>query len=147
MPRAFAAKRSSSSIYVYSHLRALPSVIVAHLRSQKFSTPKESQECLPAAPRAQFLYGLVDLLIPAARVVLVVDSHCSLLKPIYSWSRLEISEACMLRILTQSQASSEIFKYLQAFGRKDYAQDEGFSGSNTFVTRDVAGLPESIGRC
>ena len=52
----------------------------------------------------------------------------------------------MLRILAHSQASSEVFKYLQAFGRKSYAQDEGFSGCDTNIIRDVAGEPESIGR-
>ena len=53
----------------------------------------------------------------------------------------------MLQILTRSQASSGFFKYLQAFGRKGYAQDEGFSGCDTKIIRDVAGAPETIGRC
>ena len=53
----------------------------------------------------------------------------------------------MLRILTRSQASSGFFKYLQAFGRKGYAQDEGFSGCDTNIIRNVAGVPETIGRC
>ena len=80
-------------------------------------------------------------------VMSLVDSRLkSILKPVYSRSRLEISEACMLHILTLSRASSEFLKYLQAFGLKSYAQDEGFSGCDTTVTRDAAGAPASIGR-
>ena len=52
----------------------------------------------------------------------------------------------MVRILTRAQASSVFFKYLQAFGRKSYAQDEGLSGCDMIIPRDVAGVPESIGR-
>ena len=52
----------------------------------------------------------------------------------------------MLRLLTLSRASSDFLKYLQAFGRKSYARDEGFGGCDTVVTRDAVGAPASIGR-
>ncbi|KAL2054284.1 hypothetical protein ABVK25_005425 [Lepraria finkii] len=44
-------------------------------------------------------------------------------------------------------AFPEFFKYLQAFGQKDYARDEGFSGFNMSMSRNAAGEPTRIECC
>ena len=52
----------------------------------------------------------------------------------------------MLRLVTHLMAFPEFFKYLQAFGQKDYARDEGFSGCNISMSRNAAGEPTMIGK-
>ncbi len=52
----------------------------------------------------------------------------------------------MVRILSHAQTSSAFFKYLQAFGQKSYARDEGFSGSDVTITRDENGAIDVIGK-
>ena len=45
----------------------------------------------------------------------------NILRPFYSLNRLEISEACMARIVAHAHVSADFFKYLQAFRQKSYA--------------------------
>ena len=52
----------------------------------------------------------------------------------------------MLHLVTHLMAFPEFFKYLQAFGQKDYARDEGFSGFNMSMSRNAAGEPTRIGK-
>ena len=51
----------------------------------------------------------------------------------------------MTRILADSQTFPEFLKYLQAFGAKDFAKDEGFSGYDVISSKNVDGALESVG--
>ncbi len=51
----------------------------------------------------------------------------------------------MARIVAHVHVSADFFKYLQAFGQKSYARDEGFSGCDIAVAKDEAGKPEIVG--
>ena len=51
----------------------------------------------------------------------------------------------MSLMLSHLKVFPDFFKYLQAFGQKSYARDEGFSGYNMEVRRDTAGVIEGIG--
>ncbi|MCJ1357728.1 MAG: hypothetical protein MMC33_007724 [Icmadophila ericetorum] len=53
----------------------------------------------------------------------------------------------MTRILADSQTFPEFLKYLQAFGAKDFAKDEGFSGYDVISSKNVDGALESVESC
>ena len=69
----------------------------------------------------------------------------SYLRPFYSWSRLELSQACASQLLRDLKVFPDFLKYLRAFGQKNFARDEGFSGCNFSISRDKAGAVERIG--
>lgn len=51
----------------------------------------------------------------------------------------------MSQLLFHLNVFPELFKYLRAFGQKGYARDEGFSGCDVSVVRNVDGGPTGIG--
>lgn len=51
----------------------------------------------------------------------------------------------MTRILADLQTFPEFFKYLQAFGAKDFAKDEGFSGYDIASSRNMDDTLECVG--
>jgi len=56
-----------------------------------------------------------------------------------------VSQACVSQLLCQLEVFPEFFKYLRAFGQKNFARDEGFSGCDIRITRDSMGLAKSVG--
>ncbi|KAH7142071.1 hypothetical protein EDB81DRAFT_653561 [Dactylonectria macrodidyma] len=68
-------------------------------------------------------------------------------EPAYAWSTLPVTLDGMLSLLCTLDVFSHIHRYLKAFGRKNFPQDEGFAGFDSATTFNSHEQWESIESC
>ncbi|XEU94918.1 hypothetical protein FSHL1_000202 [Fusarium sambucinum] len=61
------------------------------------------------------------------------------IEPHYAWSTLPITRDGILSLFKELDVFPEIYRFLTAFGRKEFAQDESFGGLDTNITTTKSG--------
>ncbi|KAM5349433.1 hypothetical protein ACJ41O_005938 [Fusarium nematophilum] len=77
----------------------------------------------------------------------LVKSCFFLLDPAYAWSDLPITRDGMLSLLSALDVFPAIYRFLTAFGRKNFPMDEGFAGFDSVTTLGSSGELASFESC
>ncbi|CAG1971405.1 unnamed protein product, partial [Fusarium graminearum] len=62
------------------------------------------------------------------------ESLASVIEPHYGWSTLPITRDGLLSLFKELEVFPEIYRFLTAFGRKEFFQDESFGGFDARIT-------------
>ena len=73
------------------------------------------------------------------------DARVSLIQPLLGWSQLMVPYGETCRLLASWNVFPEFYRYLSAFGFKQFAKDEAFAGYDCRETHDAEGNPTGIG--